>query len=158
WILKSKHRNHKYEGHIQYNHEEIDFTAVICYNECFKEGLSLGLTYEYTFLDWNKNPFFCRKNYDTVSIALTYFTHRLSGWRWLAEGTINVDADKWQFSDYTTYNILLWGRYTYCPNVGIHIGFYAETGMKLDRVWPILGFDWRISRDWELNLVYPLNI
>ncbi len=157
-ILNSKHRGDEYRGHIDYDHAEVNFTSVIYYNECYNEGLALGLNYEYTFLDWNDNPFFKRKSYDTAVVGITYFTHRLSDWRWLAQGTINFDADKWQFSDYTTYDILLWGRYHYCHNVFLHVGFYAETGLKLDRVWPIFGFEWKFCDDWALNLVYPMNI
>jgi hypothetical protein len=158
WVMKSKHRDHDYGGHIDYNHEELNFSAVVYYDKCLKEGLSLGLDLEHTHLDWDENPFFQRKSYETLAVSLSYFTHRLSGWRWLLQGTINIDADKWQFSDYTDYNILLWGRYDYCYNLGLHFGFYAETGMKLDRVWPILGFDWTINEKWQLNAVYPLNV
>lgn len=158
WVAQSKHRNHNYKGHIEFNHEEIDLDSVVYYDECYEEGVSLGLAYERTFLHWNDNPFFHRKNYDTFSVALTYFTQRLQGWRWIAQGSFNIDAQQWQFSDYTNFNILLWGRYDYCQDLGLHVGFYAEAGMKLDRVWPIFGIDWRIQDHWTLNLIYPLNI
>lgn len=158
WILKSNHRDHDYGGHIQYNHEELNFNAVFWYNPCYEEGLALGLGYEFTFLDWNENPFFERKNYDTLAVSLAYFTHRMCNWKWILSGTINIDADKWEFSDYTSYDILMWGRYDYNSCLGIHVGFYAETGLKLDRVWPIFGFDWKFRDRWTLNAVYPLNI
>lgn len=30
--------------------------------------------------------------------------------------------------------------------------------MKIDRIFPIIGLDWKINEKWQLNLVYPLNI
>jgi hypothetical protein len=158
WILKSRHRDHGYSGHISFNYQEAEFDAVVYYNDCYKEAIKLGLAYERTWLHWNDNPFFQRKKYDTVSLSSTYITHRLADWRWILQGTINIDADKWQFSDYTDYDILLWGRYDYCQNLGMHFGMYAETGMKLDRVWPVLGFDWKFRENWQLNAIFPLNV
>src|SRR5207253_1827552 len=33
-----------------------------------------------------------------------------------------------------------------------------ETGLRMDRVYPVLGVDWQISQKWKLSLVYPMNI
>jgi hypothetical protein len=158
WVMKAEHRNDDYHGHITYNHQEASFNAVIWYNECHKEGLRAGLVYERTYLHWNDNPFFTRKIYDTAAFSLAYFTHRVPDWRWIFQATWNVDADKWNLSLYSDYDLVLWGRYRYCPNVGLHFGLYAQTGMKLDQVYPILGFDWVINCNWKLNAVFPLDI
>ncbi len=161
YIGKAEHQSHNNEdftGNIRYNHEKVQFDAVVYYNQPCEEALALNLGYESTYINWNKNPFFKRKNYDTLTVAGTYITHRLSCWQWIVQGAVNIDADKWSLSEYNTYDMLLWGRYTWNDCIGLHFGVYAETGIKLDRVWPVLGFDWQISKQWLLNAIYPLNI
>ena len=32
------------------------------------------------------------------------------------------------------------------------------TGIQKTNVWPIIGFDWIFSKEWELNLVFPVNL
>lgn len=158
WVLRSKHRGNEYSGHIDYNHQEASFNAIVWYNECYREGISLGLGYEHIWLHWNENPFFKRKEYNNLSTSFTYFTHRLCDWRWIFQATFNVDADKWDVNEYSDYDLLLWGLYHYCEDFHLHFGLYAQTGMKLDRVWPILGFDWQYCENWKINAVFPLNL
>lgn len=158
WLSKAKFDKDDASGHIRFDHAQAVFDAVVCYNECYKEGVMIGLGYEYTRLDWEHNPYFKRKNYDTAVLSTIFFTERYCDWRWLTSLSVNFDADKWVFRDYTTYDILLWGRYAYNCNVNLHLGIYAETGMKLDRVYPVIGFDWQISKKWQLNAIFPLNV
>ncbi len=157
YICKAKFKEDT-PGHIIFAHAEGEFDAVVWYNEQCQEGVKVSLAYEYSRLDWDDNFFFERKNYNTAAISATYFTHRLTHWRWIASADINLDADKWDFNDYTTYDMLLWGRYQYCCNWGFHFGIYAETGMKLDLVLPVLGFDWQICDGLLLSAVFPVNM
>ncbi len=72
---------------------------------------------------------------------------------------IHLDANEGRnIGDYACYDLILWGRYEYCEHIGVHVGFFAQAGMKMDRVYPIVGFDWKLSNRWKLNLVYPVNI
>jgi hypothetical protein len=158
WIGKAKVHKDGYHGNIQYAHAELDTSLVVWYNECCKEGVAIGLNYEFTRLKWNDNIFFTRENYPALQVAATYFTERVPCWKWVAQAAFNIDADKWNFDDYTWYDLLLFGRYEYCPDFGLFFGIYAETGLKLDRVLPVLGFDWTINRCWQLNAVFPLNM
>lgn len=150
-----KHRDH---GHIQFDHFSAVADAVVWFNDCDKEGVNVGFGYEYTRLKVNPHFLFKRQHYDTALVNLTFFTHRLDDWRWVAFAQYNIDADKWDFTDYSTFDLLLWGRFDYCTTMGVHIGIYAETGMKADLVLPILGVDWRIGKSWKLNAVFPLNV
>lgn len=158
WIGKSKVNKTGYHGNILYAHAEADLTAVVWYNECCKEGVAIGLDYCFTRLKWNDNPFFTRENYPALQLAATYFTERVPSWRWIAHFAFNIDADKWNFNDYAWYDLLLWGRYEYCEDFGLNVGIYAETGLKLDRVLPVLGIDWKINDCWMLNAVFPTNM
>lgn len=162
YVSKATHSNEgdndDYRGNIRYNHAKAQFNAVVYYDECHGDVVDLALGYEKTYLNWNKNPFFQRKHYDTMTLAATYITKRLNCWQWVLQGAINLDADKWSWLEYTTYDLLLWGRYKWNSCIGLHFGVYGETGIKLDRVWPVLGFDWTISEKWLLNAIYPLNV
>lgn len=157
WISNAKVQEH-HAGRLIYDHTDVAAKAVVWYNECYKEGVQLGVGYDHTRLNWNANPFFARKNYNDMNILGAFFTHRLPDWRWIASVQYNIDADKWNFNQYSTWDLLLWGRYEYNCRLGVHLGIYAQTGMKMDRAWPVLGFDWKISRNWKLNAIFPLNV
>lgn len=157
WVGKSDVHGH-HRGTIDYNHQDATAKAIVWYNECYKEGIQVGVSYDHARLNWTRNPFFKKKEYNTFSTLFAFFTHRVSDWNWIASVQYNIDADKWNFNQYSTWDLLLWGRYEHFCNIGIHAGLYAQTGMKLDRVWPVIGFDWKINRKWKLNAIFPLNV
>lgn len=161
WIGRAEfdHKHHHDLSDFRFATGQIDVSLVYYYNPCFQEGASIGLSYTRTRLDWNCNPFFTQKDYDMVSVVLGGATQRLECWNWRAQVTINFDnIEHWTLEDYMTYDLLLWGRYAYRPNFGVHIGFLALTGMKIDRVYPIIGFDWVYDCNWKLSLVFPMDI
>lgn len=146
------------EDSVEFAEGNIELDLVYYYNPTYIEGATVGLGYTATYIRWENNPWFDQTHFHTVSLILGGFSKRLERWLWKGQVSINVDANEWDISEYTNYDLLLWGRYEYWDNVGIHIGFLAETGMKMDRVYPIIGFDWTLSRSWKLSLVYPVNI
>lgn len=124
----------------------------------YQEGAYVAVKYTTAYIGWANNPWFEQNHFNTVSFSLGGVTHRLEKWLWKAQIDINMDAREWDINDYANYDGLLWGRYDYCDNIGIHIGLIVQTGMQMDRVYPILGADWLISKHWKLNLVFPLNV
>ncbi|MEI8126036.1 MAG: hypothetical protein WCG42_09800 [Parachlamydiaceae bacterium] len=137
---------------------QADLSVVYYYDPCYQEGLTLGLDYTWTRLDWNANPYFTQEDFSMVSLNLGGFSLRLPNWTWRGQLSINFDnIECWNFSDYMSYDLLLWGRYALCQNFGVHIGFLALTGMKIDRVYPIIGFDWTYDK-WQLNLAFPVDL
>ncbi len=50
------------------------------------------------------------------------------------------------------------GEYDYSKNIGVHVGFLGWTGLKIDKILPILGFDWTFCEKWTLNAVFPVNV
>lgn len=132
-------------------------SAVFYYNPECKEGLLATLAYTYTRIKW-ENPFFEQDHFDTVSLGVAGFTERAEKWLWQAQVLLNADVDYFNASQNLFWNFILSGRYAYNDCVGLNIGFIAFTGMKIDRIWPIIGFDWQINESWKLNLIYPLNL
>lgn len=145
--------------YLIYQDSHIDGAAVVYYNKCCKEGLRLTLSYDTTLFDWHHNPFFHKKHFNTISVGLQGFSQRVCGWLWKAQVLMNLDTKHTSNpSLYANYDFLLWGRYDYCPGIGIHTGFLAQTGMKIDRVYPIIGVDWQVDPSLKLNVVYPVNL
>jgi hypothetical protein len=145
--------------------DKIDFgiayakaIAVIYYCPAYSEGANLGVSYTYTAFKWENNPWFHQQRFNTLTLQLGGFSKRLTRWFWQGLIDVNIDMDEWNLNEYSTYDLLLWGRYEYCRHIGIHVGFIAQTGMQMDRVYPIFGADWKISKNWKLNLVFPVNI
>ncbi len=143
---------------VQYGEAEADANMVFYYDRCNKEGLVASASYTFTQIKW-ENPYFNQSDFNTASVAVSGFTERAQDWRWAGQVKINFDnLEHFKFADYITFDLLLSGRYAYSECFGLHWGVLALTGYRIDRIYPILGFDWQISEDFKLNMVYPLNI
>lgn len=146
-------------GDLTFAFGMVDANFVYYYDKCIEEGAAFAVAYERTYLNWDENPYFTQKNIDTAALIFSGFSKRLTDWDWRAQVSVNFDnLSHWNYQDYMNYDLLLWGRYSYCRDVGLHIGFFAMTGMKFDRVYPIIGFDWQYSCNLKFNLVFPMNI
>lgn len=157
---KAKFEHKKCRPHlndVQFAIASLDASMVFYYNPHCKEGLLATASYTYTKIKW-ENPFFKQNQFDTVSLGIGGFTERADRWLWQAQVLLNADVDYFEASQNLYWNLVLSGRYAYSDTVGLNIGFIAFTGMKIDRIWPIIGFDWQINDCWKLNLVYPLNV
>lgn len=161
WIGPAKFDRHNFgdRAKLKFATAQIDLNMVYYYNPCLQEGTTIGLSYTRTRLDWRLNPFFTQKDYDMISLNFGGFTQRFNDWTWRGQVTVNFDnIEHWNMHDYMTYDLLLWGRYSFRPDIGVHLGFLALTGMKIDRVYPIVGFDWTYNRNWKMSLVFPMDI
>ena len=142
---------------VNFATSDVEAGMVVYYCPSYTEGARVAVGFTPTYLRWQDNPWFDQDHFNKLSLSLSGFSARLDRWFWRGQLTVNFDTQEWQ-SKYMSYDILLWGRYAYSKSIGIHIGFLAETGLKMDRVYPVIGIDWQISRNWKLNLVYPVNI
>lgn len=142
---------------IHYAESEAELGMVFYYCPTYTEGARVAVAFSPTYLKWHQNPWFDQDHFNTVSFSFVGFSKRIDRWFWRTQLTANFDAEKWS-GKYTSYDLLFWGRYAYCENIGIHFGFFVETGLRMDRVYPVIGFDWQITRKWKLSLVYPVNI
>jgi hypothetical protein len=158
-IGKAKIDKSGYHGeHVRYQQAEAEIGAIVYYNPDCKEGARVGVSYSTVRLDWNENPYFHQTRFNQATLSLGLFTQRLSNWLWQAHFGINYDTRHRNFNHYTNFDILLWGRYEYTPDLGIHTGFLAYTGMHIDKIYPVIGIDWKINDRWQLNLIYPINV
>lgn len=157
-VGKSKINNGFYKkDKVEYAEAEAEGGMIFYYCPEYTEGARVAVGYFPVYLRWQGNPWFDQDHFNFVSFTLSGFTKRLDRWFWRGQLTANFDAEEWS-GKYTSYDLLLWGRYALCQDIGIHFGFLAETGLRMDRVYPILGFDWQICRNLKLNLIFPVNV
>lgn len=115
------------------------------------------LNYQATKIAWEHNPWFAQQRFDTFSLSLAGFSKRYSKWELRGQFDLNIESKQWQW-DYTFYNLLGWGRYEYSPCVGVHIGAIIQAGINMNRIYPIIGMDWRFADQWKFAFVFPLDM
>lgn len=129
-----------------------------CYFAYAREAYAAGVAYTYSRLCWDENPYFHQSDFSQVSFLLRLFSNRFCEWIWQGQLAVNIDANEWDFNQYANYDLILWGRYDYNDCTNLHLGVIVQTGMKMDRVYPIIGFDYVVNKCWKLNAVFPVNI
>lgn len=145
--------------HMKFSLVDVDASMVFHYDKCLNEGAYGELGYTSTKLEWKHNPYFQEQDFNTINLSVGGFTERWQDWRLLGQVTVHIDPiEDFNLADYTYYDIVLWGRYRYCHGIGLNMGFILITGMKIDRLYPIIGVDWKINNTWELNAVFPVNV
>lgn len=146
------------DDEITFTEGTADASMVFYYEPACSEAANVGLGYTTSWIHWEQNPWFSQEYFHTVSLALGGFSGRLEDWVWRGQLQINYDTGSHFSAEYFNYDFLLWGRYSVKENMGLHIGIFAETGMRTDRILPVLGIDWRMNPKWSINLVFPLNV
>ncbi len=158
-IGRSKARRHHRDNHVWFSQGQAELGMIFYYDPCHKEALNAAVTYTRTHMHLTHNRYFRQDHWDTVSIGLAAFSKRACGWLWQSEVQMNEDVDhQWNWNHYTSWDLVLWGRYDYTEDIGVHLGFIAFTGMNINRLYPIVGADWQYNEDWKLSAVYPMNI
>jgi len=133
--------------------------STLSYNRflnCF-DAVSVGAGYSNVGIRWNDNPRFQQRSFDNVFLTIGAQSTRYRGWLWQGNFTARFNTDVGRISHHVLYTGALWGRYELVPCYGMHTGFFAETGLRKDKVWPILGFDKQITKQLKLYAVYPFE-
>jgi hypothetical protein len=157
-VGRAKFDKGSYKGnHFTYDEVDLDGTVVVHYNETHKEGITVNGGYAYRYFDWKQNPYFDQKGFNSVYFGLGFFTHRAGNWDWKGFARVNLDPCHLNLNEYMWFDMLLWGRYKFACDWGFHAGIIALTGMKIDRVYPIIGLDWSYSDRIKINAIFPLD-
>lgn len=159
WIGRSKidKRGHNHQ-HVDFYIAEAQAEGVFYYDPDCDEGLGGGIGYSTAHFKWKQNQYFQQKNFNELSLTLSAFSQRITCWLWQAQFTANWQTKYSDLADYTNYDIVLWGRYEFRKCFHMHIGFLAQTGMKIDHIYPIFGIDYTINEKWTINAVFPMNM
>lgn len=137
---------------------DVDASMIFYYNKTYNEAANIEVGYNRTNIHWKQNEYFRQNIFNTATVAIAAQTSRMCDWTWKGKLGLNMDTDHFEFDEYSTWDLFIWGRYTYATNWGLHMGIITLTGMKIDHVYPIFGFDWIINNKWKLNAVFPVNM
>jgi hypothetical protein len=143
-------------GHVRYSDAEV----IGYYNKTINDdsGIIFGAGYSGTNIHWEQNPFFRKNHFNNLILNLSGYTTYINNWLWQGGIGASIDADTWGWANYNLYSFTLWGRYAYCDTLGVHVGLVTQTGIKKDKVQPIIGVDFFLSNCWKINLIYPVNM
>ncbi|MGA8164740.1 MAG: hypothetical protein WB791_06930 [Waddliaceae bacterium] len=156
--IKKKDIDHK---KLRYQVAGVNAGSVFLYNPNCNEGLAATLGYDWTYLCWKGNPSFDQCNFQYLNLSLSGFSKRVKNWTWKANATMKIDPTNFNWSHYLCWDLLMWGRYAYSADIFLHVGFYAITGMNINRIYPVLGVEWTCTTPWrplKLSLVFPFDI
>lgn len=142
-------------GHVEY----ADADLGLYYSQFLDEENSLTWELGYDFLrfDWHKNPRFSDRNFHYLIGSLGYVSTALDRWRWIVNVGFSVDAVHLDMSQSGVGQGMLWGRYNFGSNAGVHVGVLGWYGVLNGHAWPIFGFDWKFDEAWSANAIFPCD-
>jgi len=158
-VARSKftRKRHKKQN-ISFGVGQASAGFIFYYDKEVKEIATIEAGYTNTDIHWKENPYFHKKDFNVATLSVGAVTKRICRWLWKSKLAWNIDMDHPNFSEYSTWDFIGWGRYSYTDDIGIHLGLIVMTGMRIDHVYPILGFDWKFNEKWKVNAIFPLNI
>lgn len=121
------------------------------------EQLLIGFGGTHSKIMWRHNPDFRETGFGFFNVSIGATTKRLKNWFWRAGLTASIDGDIPGAKHSSVYRGMMWGRYTYRDDLGLHIGFVGQTGIRKDEVYPILGVDYT-KKKWKLNVIFPVKV
>lgn len=157
-ISKVRLSNHQIHQSLAFTEMEANATVAVYYDPQPVEVVYLTCGYQWQDLEWRGNPFFHQTNFNNLSLAIGGISSRFEKWMWRMQGTATINLDHLNFNKYLYGDFLLWGRCQYTAAWNLHVGFYTWLGMRMNRIIPIIGFDWRMNSQWRLNAVFPVNL
>lgn len=156
-VGKAKFRTHSVKGsHAGY----ADAHAFAYYSHYLTPNNTLSWKVGYSFLqfDWLKNPRFRGDDYHFASASVGYVSTSIKDWRWVLGTGVSVDATTFNFGQTGVYYGMMWGRYQFADNIGMHIGWAGYAGVKNGYMLPIIGIDWSVGSHWQFYGIFPVNL
>ena len=80
----------------------------------------------------------------------------LDGWDWIGNIVLQPQIKSKNIARSSRYIAAMNGRYAASSATGLHVGFYAELGMRASIVHPLIGIDYTAG-PWLLQAVYPIK-
>jgi hypothetical protein len=109
-------------------------------------------------LNWNKNEKFNETHFYYAQFGLTFYSTGLNDWRWILQGTYNLDLEHFsQPSLYGLFSLLIWGKYTLHKKWHYHVGVLGTVGMEAAPVYPIIGIEWTPNKTWTFEAIFPIT-
>jgi hypothetical protein len=156
-VGKAKFRTHPVRG-THANYQDAHAFLYLSHYLTPNNSLSWKVGYSYLDFNWLRNPRFHESHYHFVNASLGWVSTSVKDWRWILSTGVSVDAQTFDFGQSGVYYGLMWGRYSFSPTLGMHIGWAGYVGVENGYLVPIIGVDWRASTHWQLNGIFPINV
>ena len=117
---------------------------------------SVAAGYQKTWITLENLSLFDRSNFQNAYATLGARIFE-GDWTYQGEFQFNADLDLGGERCYL-YFYGGWATYAYLPCLSLSAGFIGRSGLRQDKFWPVLGFEWNINQQWEIHAVYPVNI
>lgn len=146
-------------------HSDLKFSTTLYSGSCviyerpfLKEGVVFGIAGNNTHYNLPGNPYFEPRNVSQVSFLLSAYSQRFFCWQWQVQVAVTCDPRHLFYVGYNYYDFLVWGRYDWREDVNFHVGFAAQSGLDIDRFYPVVGMDWQANEKLTFSCVFPLNM
>jgi len=117
---------------------------------------SVAAGYQKTWITLENVYLFDRTDFQNAYVTLGGKVFE-GDWTYQGEFQFNADVDLGGKRCYL-YFYGGWATYAYLPCLSMSAGFIGRSGLRQDKFWPVLGFEWNINSQWEIHAVYPVNI
>jgi hypothetical protein len=143
---------HSRKGHFSYGETNANVSKMFFSNKSIENNIVAGLRNVHIGLGSKIQP----KNtlYGVLGIQSTYTG--VEDWSWTGNFVIQPNLKNMNLARTTRYIASLHGRYEVIHSTGLHVGFYAEIGIRAPLVRPLLGIDYTIG-PWLLQAIFPIK-
>lgn len=138
-------------GHFSYGDSTATVNTVINSTNSKEVGVIAGVRRVHMRLGSSINPH--NVSYGVLGLNAKYSA--MERWVWVSALVAQPELSSGAFHS-ARYIGALNGRYMMNDKAGIHVGAYAEVGMRASNVFPVFGLDYS-SGNWTWQGVYPLK-
>lgn len=145
--------------HLRYG--EGQFEGLFGFKLDHHSGATVNIGAGVVNMRWPNNDFFATQNFGMVNVGISAYTDSICNWFWQAgfnaQYSTNQNINS-RFTKAARYGSLLWGRYNYSRDLGVHLGLLVFTGIMKTNAYPIIGIDYTLYNKWQFNLIFPVNL
>jgi hypothetical protein len=154
---KASFRSPDYIKHSHVFHAESYGAAYYTQFVNPENSLSAHMGYSQVVFDWKANPRFTQDVFQFVHTSIGWVSDSVKNWRWVVSSGFSFEPNGFAFGKSAVYNGMGWGRYALSERMGIHVGVWGYGGIHNSYVLPVVGIDWRPTKHWGVNGVFPLD-
>jgi hypothetical protein len=140
------------KGHFSYGETNASVDTLVYSKKTIENSIVVGFRRIHIGLSSKIKP--QNTLYGVLGINSTYTG--IAAWNWVGNCVVQPNLKSTNFADKTRYIASLHGRYEANPSTGLHVGFYAELGLRASIVHPLIGIDYTYG-SWLLQGVYPIK-
>ncbi len=141
-------------GSVRFNKENVFLSLIIPISRV--SYFIPRVEFNTFIMDWDRNPTFNRSRFNYIQYSLTFYSTALEKWRWILRADYNMDI-KHPYASYGLFSTLAWGAYELNERWHYHVGFLTYQGMRGGWVYPLIGLDYTLNKEWRFQVIFPID-